>query len=65
MSLAALSAGTCSQSGKVRSPGGNIVLSGILREQADDVLSAYEAFFEMDAPVVRDEWVLLHGCRSS
>lgn len=45
-------------------PGGDIVLSGILCEQADDVLNVYKTFFEMDAPVIHDDWVLLHGCRS-
>jgi ribosomal protein L11 methyltransferase len=46
-------------------PDGDIVLSGILREQAEDVLNAYEVFFKMDTPVIEDDWVLLHGCRSS
>ncbi len=46
-------------------PGGDIILSGILREQADDVLNAYRIFFNMDAPVFQDDWVLLHGCRST
>lgn len=45
--------------------GGDIVLSGILREQADDVLNTYKAFFEMDTPALQDDWVLLHGCRSA
>ncbi len=44
-------------------PGGDIILSGILREQADEVLKAYRIFFNMDAPVFQDDWVLLHGCR--
>lgn len=44
--------------------GGDIVLSGILREQADEVINAYRTFFEMDAPTILDDWVLLHGCRS-
>lgn len=44
---------------------GDIVLSGILLEQADDVLNAYENYFNMDAPVVKQEWVLLHGCRKT
>jgi ribosomal protein L11 methyltransferase len=43
---------------------GDIVLSGILKEQADEVLNAYSPFFTMNAPVVQDDWVLLHGCRT-
>ncbi|HEB81945.1 MAG TPA: 50S ribosomal protein L11 methyltransferase, partial [Gammaproteobacteria bacterium] len=43
--------------------GGDIVLSGILEEQAHNVLDAYAEYFSMDAPVVDGDWVLLHGCR--
>ncbi|MDT8451505.1 MAG: 50S ribosomal protein L11 methyltransferase [Gammaproteobacteria bacterium] len=43
--------------------GGNIVLSGILAEQADSVINAYAPFFKMDAPTFMEDWVLLHGCR--
>lgn len=46
-------------------PDGEIVLSGILIEQADDVLNTYEKFFEMDPPTILGDWVLLHGCRST
>ena len=42
---------------------GDIVLSGILREQAESVRHAYCAFFEMDAPVYEEDWVLLHGVK--
>lgn len=45
--------------------GGDVVLSGILCEQADDVLNAYKPFFKMDAPVIQGDWVLLHGCRAN
>lgn len=44
-------------------PGGDIVLSGILEEQAQNVLNAYADFFSMEAPVVDGDWVLLHGRR--
>ena len=44
-------------------PGGDIVLSGILREQADTVSQAYQEFFAMDAAVYEQDWVMLHGCR--
>jgi len=43
--------------------GGDIVLSGILKEQAESVLNTYSKFFTMDAPVLEDEWVLLHGVK--
>lgn len=43
--------------------GGDIVLSGILAEQADSVVQAYTPYFEMDAPIFEEDWTLLHGCR--
>lgn len=43
--------------------GGDIVLSGILKEQAEAVLATYSEFFIMDKPVLLEEWVLLHGKR--
>lgn len=42
---------------------GHIVLSGILKEQAEAVQLAYAAFFDMDEPVYEDDWVLLHGVK--
>ena len=42
-------------------PGGRIALSGILREQAEQVLLAYLPYFEMDAPVFQDDWCRLSG----
>jgi len=42
---------------------GDIVLSGILKEQAASVIEAYKDFFEMDAPVFEEDWVLLHGVK--
>lgn len=46
-------------------PGGNLVLSGILRDQAEDVLAAYAPWFEMDEPASREDWVRLSGRRKS
>jgi len=43
--------------------GGKIALSGILAEQADDVLTAYAEQFEMASPVEQDGWVLLCGLK--
>jgi len=49
-------------SAKVR-PGGDIVLSGILAEQADAVRSAYAPWFCLSDTVEKDGWVRLHGER--
>lgn len=42
-----------------------LVLSGILREQAEAVLAAYAAYFSFLEPVYENEWVLLAGTRKS
>lgn len=44
-------------------PGGHLVLSGILREQADAVSDAYRPWFDMDPPATQDDWVRLTGVR--
>ncbi len=44
-------------------PGGHIVLSGILPEQADQVREAYLPWFEMAAPVEDDGWIRLEGVK--
>ena len=46
-------------------PAGAIVLSGILREQAEEVMSAYQAHFAMEEPVYLEDWVRLVGVRRS
>jgi len=43
--------------------GGDIILSGILKEQADMVLDSYRDFFKMDTPEFEEDWVLLHGVK--
>jgi len=43
--------------------GGDIVLSGILREQAGHLVETYSQFFKMDEPVFEEDWVLLHGIK--
>ncbi len=48
--------------GRVR-PGGDIVLSGILSEQADAVRSTYAPWFQLADTVEKDGWVRLHGTR--
>jgi len=45
------------------SPGGHIVLSGILVEQAEQVSDAYQPWFDMAPPATREEWVRLTGRR--
>ena len=45
-------------------PGGELVLSGILREQAEEVIDAYRGSLRFDEPVERDGWVLLHALRA-
>ena len=45
-------------------PGGHIVLSGILAEQAEQVADCYTPWFTMEAPVYKDEWVRLSGQRT-
>lgn len=42
-------------------PGGRVVLSGILQDQADEVAQAYAPWFHMERPVTRDPWVRIEG----
>lgn len=44
-------------------PGGRLILTGILAEQADAVMAAYVDWFDFPAPVYREEWVLLEGLK--
>ncbi|MBU2873378.1 50S ribosomal protein L11 methyltransferase [Marinobacter salexigens] len=44
--------------------GGDLVLSGILSNQAREVMAAYEPWFVMDEPEQREEWVRLTGRRN-
>ncbi|MGB5276111.1 MAG: 50S ribosomal protein L11 methyltransferase [Gammaproteobacteria bacterium] len=46
-------------------PGSDIVLSGILREQAALVRSTYAGLFDMSTTEMLDDWVLLHGQRKA
>lgn len=41
--------------------GGQIVLSGILETQAPDVMSIYDQWFELNAPIFEDGWSCLSG----
>ncbi|MCB1875656.1 MAG: 50S ribosomal protein L11 methyltransferase [Chromatiales bacterium] len=44
--------------------GGHLVLSGILGEQAGQVSAAYATALTLDEPMVREDWVRIHGVRS-
>jgi len=44
-------------------PGGQLVMSGILREQAAEVMCAYADCIEFAATRHREDWVLLHGTK--
>jgi ribosomal protein L11 methyltransferase len=44
-------------------PGGTIVLTGILAEQAGEVTTVYRPWFDFRAPVVREGWALLEGIK--
>ena len=41
--------------------GGQIVLSGILEEQAQDVKNIYQQWFDLNAPIFEDGWACLSG----
>lgn len=41
--------------------GGQIVLSGILEEQAQEVMNIYRQWFDLNAPVFEDGWLCLSG----
>lgn len=49
-------------SGKVRT-GGRIALSGILEEQADEVMAIYGQWFDFVPPVAAEGWVCLSGTK--
>lgn len=44
-------------------PGGHIVLSGVLTDQAESVHNAYSPWFEMEPCAFRDGWTRLSGVR--
>jgi ribosomal protein L11 methyltransferase len=43
--------------------GGRLVLSGILRNQAEAVATTYAPWFDIAPVVVQDDWVRLDGVR--
>lgn len=44
-------------------PGGQIVLSGILEQQADEVMQIYASWFDFAQPVADEGWVRLAGAK--
>ena len=44
-------------------PEGQILLSGILKTQLEDIQLAYQPFFKLDPASYRDEWVCVSGKR--
>lgn len=44
-------------------PGGEILLSGILKTQVNDIKCAYQSCFELDPESVREDWVRITGTR--
>jgi len=46
-------------------PQGTILLSGILREQAEEVMAAYAPWFDLAEPVYQGDWTRLEGKRDS
>jgi len=45
-------------------PGGKLVLSGILRDQAEALVASYSRWFDMDRQVTEGDWVRLTGTRN-
>ncbi len=43
--------------------GGRIVLSGILAEQAEDVMKIYAQWFDLNEPIIEDGWACLSGTK--
>ena len=44
-------------------PGGLLALSGILAEQADEIVETYQQWFNVNPPVINDGWALVAGKR--
>ena len=48
---------------KATRSGGQIVLSGILEEQAQDVMNIYQQWFDLNVPIFEDSWSCLSGIK--
>lgn len=49
--------------GELVGPGGRLVLSGLLAQQAQECLAAYQPWFKMEAPRFNQEWAMICGTR--
>ena len=47
--------------GPLASGGGRLALSGILRDQVDEVSSCYQPYLDRISVETREDWALLHG----
>jgi len=61
--LAAPLAGLAPRLARLTRSGGDIVLSGILVSQADEIRAAYEPWFEIAPAVAREDWIMISGRR--
>lgn len=48
---------------RVQSAGGRLALAGVLAEQAEDVIAAYERWYSLTVEGEREEWVRIEGTR--
>ena len=48
---------------RLAAPGGRLALAGLLAAQTQEVRSAYETWFDIDAPEADEGWTLLSGTR--
>ena len=48
---------------KLVKPGGNILLSGILQEQENEIQLAYQLFFELEPVCAKEDWIRVTGTR--
>jgi ribosomal protein L11 methyltransferase len=44
-------------------PGGKLILSGVLSEQTESLIRSYQPWFELEPPVIREQWVRITGTR--
>jgi ribosomal protein L11 methyltransferase len=44
-------------------PGGQLVLSGILQEQAESVMNAYRQYLTFSTPILQEDWIRLDGIK--
>jgi ribosomal protein L11 methyltransferase len=44
-------------------PGGQLVLSGILHEQAESVMNAYRQYLTFSTPILQEDWIRLDGIK--